>query len=241
MRHLSTNRVGLPNMPKRNTIAIKAAKIYDQFIYENTALPYGLKSLEVIAGIQDTYRLLHQINKFLVNQGLDRLEDLLLGNSLSGLISEVLVKSISNNSKTMVRNEKIGGHPDLIPRGKYPNNEALKADEGVEIKSSLQHGGWQGHNPENVWLLVFRYTVDTDKTRKMKNRAPITFVQVLAADIKKADWQFSGRKGDSRRTPTASVIKTGMEKLRRNPVYQDPNFVVGDKKLRSVYLSIPHK
>ena len=47
---------------------------------------------------------------------------------------------------------------------------------------------------------------------------PIRFVQVLAADLNEDDWSHSGRSGDSRRTITPSIIASGMNKLRSNPL-----------------------
>ena len=177
-------------------------------------------------GTERACDLLYEVNNFLVGKGLDRLEDLLLGNSLSGMASEILVKSISDCSKTLIRNEKVGGHPDLVPRGAYPGDAVLRGEEGVEIKSSKQQGGWQGHNPEDADLIVFRYVLG-DKSQPTDQRSPITFVQILAAKISKSEWSFSGRKGKSRRTITASITEKGVHKLRSNPIYQDPSYISG--------------
>ncbi len=172
----------------------------------------------------ETYRLFHGLNDFLESSGFRRLEELLPGNSLSGIISEFLVKNIARASKTLEANMKIGGHPDLLPKGHYSSNFVLKGDEGIEIKSSIQRGGWQGHNPEEGWLMVFRYAIG-----EQANGAwlPLTFVEILCARLEGSDWSFSGRKGTSRRTPTASVTTSGVEKLRRNFLYRLPDVGVG--------------
>lgn len=218
------------------TKLLKRAEIKANFINQNAVLPYGLRVNEVVAGIDDTYNLLFEINNFLVAKKLDRLEELLLGNSLSGLVSEMLVKNVSNNSSALIRNEKIGGHPDLIPRNLYHENQILRGEEGIEIKVSKQRGGWQGHNPEAVWLMVFRYILDERKNINPIDKDPITFVQVLAAKLTKEDWSFSGRNGNSRRTITASITESGMTKLRSNPIYQDPKYIVAtNKKLAEQY------
>lgn len=209
---------------------IQKASINPKFINSNAILPYNLTVQELVKGIDETYNLLYELNNFLVSKQLDRLEDLLLGNSLSGIVSEFLVKGISNNSKSLVRNEKIGGHPDLIPRNKYPNNQILKGKEGIEVKTSKQRGGWQGHNPESIWLIVFRYSLDIDKTKPPNLREPITFIQVLGTKLEMDDWSFSGRSETSRRTITASITEKGMDKLRRNPIYQNPAFIVAPNK-----------
>jgi len=59
---------------------------------------------------------------------------------------------------------------------------------------------------------------------------PLTFVEILCAKLTKKDWSFSGRKGESRRTPTASITTTGLEKLRRNFLYRLPEYGVGKHK-----------
>ena len=153
----------------------------------------------------ETYRLFHGLNDFLESSGFRPLEELLLGNSLSGMISEFLVKNIARAAETLETNAKVGGHPDLLPKGHYASNLALKGDEGIEIKSSIQRGGWQGHNLEDCWLMVFRYAIGEQKEEAS---TPLTFLEILCAKLDEADWSFSGRTGASRRTPT-SVHNSG--------------------------------
>lgn len=221
-------------------MSIPRAEINSNFIHHDADLPYSLTASEIAQGISETYRLLFEVNDFLLRSGFSTLEDLLLGNSFSGVISELLVKNISSSSSAVCRNERIGGHPDLIPRNIYPNDQTLRGEEGLEIKSSKQPGGWQGHNPENSWVIIFRYTIDTEIPALV--RPPITFVQVLAAKLEFNDWTFSGRNGNSRRTITASINERGMDKLRSNPVYQDPRYIVApNKTLREKYELIARK
>lgn len=56
---------------------------------------------------------------------------------------------------------------------------------------------------------------------------PLTFIEILCAKLKRSDWSFSGRKGSSRRTPTASITSSGVEKLRTNFLYRLPGVGVG--------------
>lgn len=218
------------------TKRIRKASFEEKYLNSKVALPYGLEVNEVALAIKKTYDFLFDVNDFLVRKSYERLEGFLLGNALSGLISEIIVKTLAEASPAIERNSKIGGHPDLVPAGKYPSEGILKGDEGIEIKSSIQRGGWQGHNPEKVWLMVFRYTKG-ELCEKIRDTEPITFVQVLCAQLEKKDWSFSGRRGESRRTITASVTANGMDKLRSNPVYQDPKYVVGkNRALRSKYI-----
>lgn len=202
----------------------RPTRLDSRYVNRQVVLPYGLTVGEVEEAVSETYRLFHGINDYLVGGGFRPLEELLLGNSLSGIISEFLVKNIARTSAALEVNLKVGGHPDLLPKGHYSSNLVLKGDEGIEVKASIQKGGWQGHNPEDCWLMVFRYTVGEQDSGELK---PLTFVEILGARLTKSDWSFSGRKGASRRTPTASITATGIEKLRGNFVYRLPRVGVG--------------
>ncbi len=209
------------------------ATVKSDFVASRAKLPYGLQVDEVIDAVRKTYGLLYGINNFLLGRDVPRLEDLMLGNSFSGLLSEILVKNLSDCSKNLIRNLKVGGHPDLIKPGVYEGDSVLRASRGIEVKTSKQKGGWQGHNPEDCWILIFRYALGKpDDERQVF--LPTEFVQVLAAYTTKSDWSFSGRSGASRRTITASLTRGGVLKLRRNPVYQNPKYIVArsnaDKK-----------
>ncbi|MGB9754262.1 hypothetical protein [Roseiflexus castenholzii] len=200
----------------------RPSQLDPHYINHRVVLPYGLKVTEVEKAVAETYRLFHGLNDFLQSRGFRPLEELLLGNSLSGIISEFLVKNIARASETLEANMKVGGHPDLLPKGHYSSNLVLKGDEGIEVKSSIQRGGWQGHNPEECWLMVFRYAIG-----EQDNGGSLTFVEILCARLELSDWSFSGRKGTSRRTPTASITASGVEKLRSNFLYRLPSVGIG--------------
>ena len=202
----------------------RPAKLLPQFVNRNTALPYQLTIEEVEKAVAETYRLFGGLNDFLTTSGFRPLEELLLGNTLSGILSEFLVKNIARSSKSLAANLKVGGHPDLLPKGLYSSSLVLKGDEGIEVKTSIQKGGWQGHNPEACWIMIFRYIVGKQEDEQV---VPLTFVEILCAKLSKTDWSFSGRKGASRRTPTASITTSGVEKLRKNFLYRLPEYGVG--------------
>jgi len=123
-----------------------------------------------------------------------------------------------------VRNQYHNGHPDLIPAGVFPNDSIQYAHEGIEIKGSRHASGWQGHNPEAVWLMVFNFDSKTSRDEGL-NIPPksFRFVGVYAAKLEESDWTFSGRSETSRRTITASVNRSGVEKMRGSAVYRDPS------------------
>ena len=204
----------------------------DRFLNDQAVLPYGLTVAEVRQAMDRTYDFLHAINTFLVERGYGRLEDILLGNSFAGVLSETLVKNLSDASHTLTRNRKVGGHPDLILPDRYPGDAILRGEDGMEVKASKTKGGWRGHNPERGWVMIFRYIVDAT-TDPVEDRHPTDFVEVLAAELQEEDWSFSGRTGTSRRTITASINVQGTTKLRSNPVFRNPAYAVGAKRRRT--------
>jgi len=121
----------------------------DDYLNPHAQIPYGLQVEEVQKAIVDIYAILNALNIILYQKVQRRIEDLILGNSLSGIISELIVKSIADRSLTMVRNEKVGGHPDLLPKGAYNTVSVLHGQEGIEIKSSIQRGGLRDDNESN--------------------------------------------------------------------------------------------
>ena len=104
----------------------------------------------------------------------------------------------------------------MVPLERFPEDAIQHADEGIEIKGSRYLRGWQGHNPESTWLMVFMF----DSIKNI-NPKPFRFVAVFGAQLTKDDWQFSGRSETSRRTITASVAKSGYEKMLGNWIYRD--------------------
>ncbi|MBN1285231.1 MAG: hypothetical protein JXB47_07530 [Anaerolineae bacterium] len=208
---------------------IARPSVKPEFVHHGADLPYNLAVKDVLAAIDMTYAFLCDLNRFLVGENYRRIEDMLLGNSFAGILSEIVVQNLGKVSPSLERNRQVGGFPDLLPTGFYENSAVLRGAQGIEVKVSKQKGGWQGHNPEQGWYMIFRYTVDT-KTQPEEERRPVEFVQVLAAELDEDDWNFSGRHGSSRRTITASINHQGIAKLRANPIYQDPAHVVGRRR-----------
>ena len=112
----------------------RPTRLDPRYVNRRIKLPYGFKAEEVEEAVAETYRLFHGLNDYLESDGFRPLEELLLGNSLSGILSELLVKNIARVSSTIEANLKVGGHPDLLPKGRYPSNLVLKGNEGIEVK-----------------------------------------------------------------------------------------------------------
>ena len=77
----------------------------------------------------------------------------------SGLLSQSFMSAVaaafSSESPGLTLNQYPNGRPDLVPRAHYDGDAVKNGDEGVELKTSRSTSGWQGHNPEGGWLMVF--------------------------------------------------------------------------------------
>jgi hypothetical protein len=124
--------------------------------------------------------------------------------------------AIPKYCKMLVKNRYHNGHPDLIPTGVFAGDSVQHSEIGIEVKASRYLGGWQGHNPEKVWLMVFVF--DSNRAKDTVPR-PFRFVRVVGAQLEQNDWIFSGRSATSRRTITASVTKSGYTKMMANWIY----------------------
>ena len=113
----------------------------------------------------------------------------------------------------------------MIPAGVYDGNKIKLASEGVEVKGSQRVSGWQGHNAEDTWLMVFVFESNkpVDKAKGAAAIKPFRFCRVVGTEVAKDDWQFSGRSATSRRTITAGIKPSGREKMYGNWIYIDPS------------------
>jgi hypothetical protein len=191
---------------------------------QNTVLPYGLTTSQLHAAMSEFTNFLGFINTQLQTKEIERLETMLMPANFSSMVGEFMGSSIPKHCPTLVKNQYHNGHPDMIPKGRFPKDSVQHADEGIEIKGSRYLRGWQGHNPEDTWLMVFVFDSNrpVDAAKGITPR-PFKFVMVVGARLTKEDWLFAGRSETSRRTITASVTRTGYEKMMENWIYKAPN------------------
>ena len=161
--------------------------IRDDYFNREAVLPHRLLLDEVKATLEDTHRFIYSLNSMLYQQTEQRIEDILMAATFSGMLSEFIVRQLSKHSTTLTRNLYHNGHPDLIPINRYPSNAVHYGHEGVEVKTSRYASGWQGHNPEKIWIMIIRYDSDPYKPEKdprpMEERSPFQIVEVLAAEL----------------------------------------------------------
>jgi hypothetical protein len=181
-------------------------------------LPYGLPTEHLYLSMVDFVDFLGFVNFQLSTKNIPRLESFLMPASFSSLVGEFLNMTIPKYCRTLAKNRFHNGHPDLIPVGRFPNNAVQYSVEGIEIKASRHSSGWQGHNPEAVWLTVIQFESNSASDASAEPK-PFAFRGVYSAKLEKEDWGFSGRSATSRRTITASVGKSGVMKMKANWVY----------------------
>lgn len=188
----------------------------------NAAIPFGVATTHVKGAMDEFADFLGFIDAQLVGRGMTRFEEMLMPANFSSIVGEFMSAGIPKYCKTVVKNVYHNGHPDLLPANKYAGNAAQHAGaDGIEVKASRYLTGWQGHNPEDAWLMVFVFQSGrpTDKTRVI-GPVRFRFLMVAGALLSKKDWLFAGRSKTSRRTITASVTRSGFEKMAANWIYK---------------------
>ena len=180
-------------------------------------LPYGITTNHIWNAMNNWTYHIDILNSHSVKNGLMKLEEVCPANLFSGLISEYMSLHIPKYCKSVVRNKYHHGHPDIIPEGTFFGDAVHHTHDGIEIKVSRYDSGWQGHNQETVWLMVF--TFDANRQFDEEER-PFRFNCVYAAKLDESEWAFHDRGEDSRRCPTSSVKKDGSKKMKSNWVYR---------------------
>lgn len=183
-------------------------------------LPYGCTLEHIRLTMEGFLDFLGFVNLELYKRSIVRFESLLAPANFSSVVGEYAVSTLPDFCLSLVKNRYHNGHPDTLPAGTFAGDAVKHATEGVEIKASRRNSGWQGHNAEQCWLMVFVF--DSNRPADSKNGVaarPFTYKAAYLARLEESDWKFSGRKEGSKRTITASVTGPGRKKLLANWVY----------------------
>jgi len=180
-------------------------------------LPYGLQTEHIYGAMKEFTGFLRLVNTQLNQRGMQRLESMLMPANFSSIVGEFIAATIPRYCEGLAKNRYHNGHPDLVPAGIFDNDAAQHSPYGIEVKASRYLKGWQGHNPESVFLMVFVFDCNRQNDVTPK---PFRFLMVAGAKLAESDWLFSGRTGKSRRTITASVTESGYQKMTSNWVYR---------------------
>lgn len=202
--------------------ACTPVQLDDSLFNPRCTLPYSLTTDHIRQAMNEFLEFLGFINRQLHTKGTPRLESFLMPANFSSIVGEFMNIGIPKYCSSLVKNLYHNGHPDLIPQGRFPNDAVQHSDEGIEVKGSRHSRGWQGHNPESIWLMVFHFDSNTSRDRERGiDPKPFRFKGIYAAKLEEEDWTFSGRSATSRRTITASVNRSGVDKMKANWVYED--------------------
>ncbi|MGH2583851.1 MAG: hypothetical protein ACRDJE_02950, partial [Dehalococcoidia bacterium] len=189
----------------------------------HAVLPHGLTVEHIQQAMAEFITFLGFINVQLNSRDIPRLETMLMPANFSSIVGEFMIAGIPKYCPSIAKNQYHNGHPDLIPAGRFPRDEVQYAHEGIEVKGSRYLRGWQGHNPEDIWLMVFIFESNRPRDAAAGvDPFPFRFIQVLGAQITKGDWTSAGRSPTSRRTPTAAVNDSGYRKMAANWIYRAP-------------------
>ncbi|MDR1230498.1 MAG: hypothetical protein LBK61_03745 [Spirochaetaceae bacterium] len=186
---------------------------------DKAVLPYGLKIDHIKYAMTDFCNFLSFINTELQKNNMPIFEMFLMQANFSSIVGEFMNISIPKYCDALIKNKYHNGHPDLIEKGKFLNDSVQHSYDGIEIKASRYEKGWQGHNPENGWLMVFVFQSSRPNDA---TSIPFYFKAVYGAELEESDWHFAGRNDGSRRTITATVKNSGFEKMSRNWIYKHP-------------------
>jgi hypothetical protein len=198
-------------------MTVKAQVIASAF-NKTANLPYELRLKDFELAMQDVYDFFFDVNVFLLNKGLDRLEDMLRSAILSGVLSDMISASLSKHSRALVQNEYHNGHPDLVVKGRYPGNSIRAGKDGVEVKTTRKRGGQvDTHGARDQWMCVFVYEAD-HVTEPVVERSALRFSEVYLGKVGLADFRKNPRSELG--TKTATLDAKGILKLRNNWVYK---------------------
>jgi hypothetical protein len=121
---------------------------------KSAQIPFGCEVDHVQSAMEGFIDFLGFINAQLATKKIQRLESFMMPANFSSLVGEFMAVAIPKYCPTLAKNTYHNGHPDLLPKGQFLKDSMLHADKGIEIKGSRHASGWQGHNAENVWLMV---------------------------------------------------------------------------------------
>jgi hypothetical protein len=189
------------------------------FINQGFAGPYGLKNRDFQNAIESLYEFLFDINSSLEKRNLEWMEQLVGAAAISSMFSDLAAAALAKHSNGLVVNMHHNGHPDLVPRGMYPNDDVAAGIDGVEIKSTRRTTA-DTHGARNGWFCQFNYKVD--KNPLIAQRQPTMVTHVYLAQVKASDFRLNGRK-TAIGTRTATLHAQGLVKLRAGLVYKDPS------------------
>jgi hypothetical protein len=198
---------------------IAKAQINDDWFKPGAVLPFNLRVEDVRHTMQDIYDFLYDVNSFLRDRALPRLEETVRPAIFSGMLSDIITTSLAKHSRSLTPNLYHNGHPDLIVAGEYEGNSVKAGTKGVEVKTTGKAGGAVDfHGARDQWLAVFVYRVDAI-TEPHVNRAPTRFTEVYVSHVVADDFRRNERSELG--TRTATIDRYGLVRFREGWLYKE--------------------
>ena len=201
-------------------VQIKKAALDQSKFNQQLKLPFQLRLVDFQMAMQDIYDFFYDVNSYLLEKGLQRLDDMQRPANLSGTLSDMLTDALGKHSRILTPNLYHNGHPDLIVQDRYPSNMVKAGTDGVEIKSTRKPGGAvDTHGARNQTLCTFVYVVDNDRSKAAQQREPLTFREVYIGEVREEDFRRNPR--GELGTKTATQDAAGIARFRQGWVYLD--------------------
>jgi hypothetical protein len=203
-------------------LSLKQAKINSSAFNNDRAYPFNLKPWHFEHAMRTVYDFFDGVNNRLVNDlSLERLEDILRPANLSGMLSDMFTDALASASGgILTTNLYHNGHPDLIVKGRYPDNAVQAGEDGIEVKATRKQGGAvDSHGARNQTLCTFVYDIDNDRRKPVWEREPLIFREVYLATVAESDFRRNER--GTLGTRTATLDREGIRKFRQGWVYLD--------------------
>jgi hypothetical protein len=101
---------------------------------QKSTLPYGLQLNQLHQAMNDFLDFLGFVNRQLYSKGIPHLECLLMPATFSSLVGEYIVYRIPFYCTQLVKNQHHNGHPDLVPKGNFPERCRSSQERGHRSK-----------------------------------------------------------------------------------------------------------
>ncbi len=181
------------------------------------ALPYALRRDHFAVAMTDIYEMLGTLNETLIQRGLLRIEESVRGAIYSGMLSDLIAEAVATHAPGLVTNNFPNGHPDLLPKGRYVDDAAQSAEEGVEVKvTNKPSGAVDMHGARPGWYCIFHYVADR-VTEPVVARAPTYFANIWLAQLDASHFRKNPR--GELGTRTATPDRGGIAHLKANWLY----------------------
>ncbi|PSQ52951.1 hypothetical protein BRD20_04400 [Halobacteriales archaeon SW_8_65_20] len=196
---------------------MRTPEFNDDWFNPNADLPYGVEPDEIRTAIEQFYAFYADLNQFLMREDHGRIETVLrANNALSDFIGNVATEELAQASDSLIINQKQDGFPDILPidNETYADQayEIHHGGDGIETKCSKSSGGWQAHNNEEAWFIVFRYERG-DPEDEIDEMDPIRLVQVHLVDLLRR-LRVAVRNSSNTSSGTLSSIRRSQMRIR---------------------------